>query len=830
MPRGTASGKRQQGASGNSSKNDNGVSRQANLLNPSATASAASSSQSSLNLSLNGSANGSTTPPVAANGRTNGHAATPNGNHNGFAKLAPADDMVPEHPRAHQLSRRASLGADSETSTSTDSFHSHHHVLNHANGSTAIEPRQIDVNASKYATDVHKDSGPLDFAATVLMALPLHDTLAILLILMHVSPLTLSVIYTVFTVLTFASPLTASSVVNIHLAELLDWHSTMPSLVTVLCVDILALLVFLFLWPSVQNAILDLAKPVIAATLGGDSHDPLEEVSRSAVSAAIRHPDPYFTLLGVHILMQGIVRYIREWYIRRERSSAAASAAPGDGTCTNIDDADNGVGDINYYKFDQLIIYQAKAEAERSGPPAAAPMGRAGEHQGGHGKEYELSHATSESACADATDIHNLGNAPFDREAGRIWISYVGCDEVSFDTSHFSDDFSDPPESSSPPPLTESSSAALDQSKPFYVRINNAHWLSTRIVHAQDNSAEETDDDATAAGTRWTGDIYGLRPMSKYVCEFVDTHTDAILFSTTVTTTRETRMAAVVNGAPTPQRRPHSPATTLRTSIAASDGKLAGERSRLKTLRKEWKAKINSLKKENEITDNSINTAGGTDDRFRQKIRQQETQKSQADNETSELSAELKAFDDAPSDVVSRRKQVEGLWTEEKAVYEAAQKEFKSYSASVNSAVKAKEGDQQQLQTRRNKVANRVAKVDNELANIADANTRGLNEVERRKAERETWQRQVSAAEERLNSDFNSVQVDNSILQEEHATAMQTANSLYAQLYAATTAPAPVPTYDMADHQRHNLPRPTSIRLRPARGTLPQAKRPRRRV
>ena len=924
MPRGSASGKRQQGVSGNSTKHDNGLvapgkrasrnrnhahsdgkARSANLSTSSSTStSAASSSQSSLTLPSNGSANGSTTPPVAANGRTNGNAL-----HNGFAKLSPSDEMAIDN--RHHLARQGSFGTDSETSTSTDSFHSHHHNHNHHHhhptnasssssnnhhySASASEPRQIDVNASKYAVDVHKDSGPLDFAATVLMALPLHDTLAILLILMHVSPLTLSVIYTVFTVLTFASPLTASSVVNIHLAELLDWHSTMPSLVTVLCVDILALLVFLFLWPSVQNAILDLAKPVIAATLGGgstsrggqsrtvsacfafvisthifkntrshwarflrllppswrftpDPDDPLEEVSRTAVSAVIRHPDPYFTLLGVHILMQGIVRYIREWYIRRERSSAAATANAGDpeagkpavaaseSDAASVAGGGGGIG-VSHHAL------EAEPTPTTGGSSSTHSSTKRRRKQSAQVrlqqplwaalastkvvmvKEYELSHATSESACADATDIHNLGNAPFDRETGRIWISYVGCDEVSFDTSHFPDDFTE--SESMQPTYDAASSAAIDRSKPFYVRINNAHWPSARIVPAPDNT-DEVDDEAGAGGggsygTRWTGDIYGLRPMSKYVCEFVDTHTDEILFSTTVTTTREIRTtaaataaaAAVVNGGVLPnggQRRPHSPATTLKTSIAASDAKLAAERAKLKTLRKEWKAKVNSLKKDNESTDHSINSAGGTDDRYRQKIRQQETQKAQADKEASELDTELKAFDDEPGDVVSRRKQVEKGWTAEKSVFETAQKEFKAYSSSVNSAVKGKEGDKQQLQTRRNKIANRVAKVDNELANIADANKRGLNEVERRRQEREAWQKQVSAAEEKLNGDFNSVQMDNSMLQDEHATAMQQAHALYTQIYASTNAPV----YELAAaaqverHHSATLPSPTT--------------------
>ncbi len=125
-------------------------------------------------------------------------------------------------------------------------------------------------------------------------------------------------------------------------------------------------------------------------------------------------------------------------------------------------------------------------------------------------KEYELSHAASESAGSNATDIHNLGNAPFNTQPEQVWICYIGCDEVCFNTSHFPDDESEP---------YEGAPAGIDTTKPFYVRINNAIWQPTRITPIEDG------DENARQGTCWTGDIYGLTPLSTYDCQFVSTRT-----------------------------------------------------------------------------------------------------------------------------------------------------------------------------------------------------------------------------------------------------------------------------------------------------------------
>ncbi|KAK2038402.1 ubiquitination network signaling protein [Colletotrichum somersetense] len=782
---------------------------------------------------------------------------SPNGKLKNPAPAAAHDTMPPEHHHHHRngaaaapAARRPSLGACSETSSS-DSLSS-----GLPNGVVDASHRQIDVNATKNA-DVHRDpGGPVEFAATVLRALPLYDTLAILILLMQVPPVALSGIYMVFTFLTFVPPVTTSSGMNINLAEIFDYNSTMPSLVTVLCMDVFILLVWLFLWPTMQLAILDFAKPVIAATLGGGSNT-REGASRSVTtcfflvigshllrgsrfhwSRAAKFlpanwrfsPDPDdplepFTrgfdkrgphgwiksVLAIHILTQGIVRYIREWYLRREKGSASAQSItdPEAGKSYPTDTA----ADTGFATPDSDTTFQQNATASntkkkrkqstqvRLQQPLWAALASTKIVMV---KEYELSHATSESAGSNATDIHNLGNAPFDSQAEQIWISYIGHDEVCFNTSHFPDSPTSAAAAAAPNGHV-SRPAGVDTSKPFYVRVNNAFWQPTRIFRIQDDEQDEQ-----PGHHRWCGDIYGLRPLSKYVCEFVDTRTNRVIFSTSIRTSfaqNKDQEGSVNPPVSTPQSlRPDSPATTLKSTINANNERLAEEKSRLKTLRKEWKNKISSLKKENERLDNVIQSAGGNDDKHRQKIIQQENTKAQSEKEIAQLEADLKAFETAPEGFYERKKQTEKEWSAEKAIFDAASKEFKEHKASIAKAVKAKEDEQAGLQTKRNKIAARIAKVDNELGRITDANNRGLDEAERRRQARGAWQAETATIENNFRGSIADIKAANALKQEQVNALLQQLQAYHEHMnYAtATTMPFDIPEQQQQQQQHHH--------------------------
>lgn len=778
MPRAPGSGKRQQGAaSQRDTRHENGLVGPAKRI-------AGKKSQGQLDgpvRSVDAASAGSAGPSSSL--LTASVASTASTSSDSRSSINTSDDL-----------RRGSLGNSSVTS-SVESCNSA--MASNVNG-VGVDGghRQIDVNALKNA-DVHRDSGPFELATTVLRSLPMQDTLAILIILMHVPSLSLSIIYTIFTFLTFVPPVTTSSGMNINLAEIFDGNSTMPSLVTVVCMDFFFLLIWLFLWPPIQDAILDFAKPVIAITLGGGTSS-RDGTSRGLTTCFTwvlihhllrgtrahwgrvvhhipehwrlpvifsEHLDPPAALhdkrsaygwvrsvLAIHILTQGIVRYVREWYIKREKVNASSgvsdpeAAKPPSVAGDTANDGGFGTPDTetSFPPVTQTSTTKKKRKQStqvRLQQPLWAALAST---KIVVVKEYELSHATSETAGSDATDIHNLGNAPFVTQPGQIWISYIGSDEVCFNTSYFP---SIDNEASQSPQTNEHApkSTGTVNAKPFFVRVNNAYWQPTRIFAVEDAS----DDDEPQEGTRYTGDIYGLRPASKYVCEFVDTQTEEVLFTTSIRTVQETlREVDGVTALPNGQRslRPDSPATTLKTSIAAAEAKLADEKSKLKSLRKDLKTRINALKKDNELTDNQLATAGNHDEKYKQKIRQQETQKAQAERDAEQLTDQLRNFDTAP-ELQDRKKKVERAYQAEKKVFDGAQKSFKEYKAKLEKEVKAKEVEMSNLNTRRNKIATRIAKVENELANITDANNRGLDEAERRNQERASWQEHVSGIE-----------------------------------------------------------------------------------
>ncbi|TQV95534.1 hypothetical protein V2A60_000724 [Cordyceps javanica] len=810
MPRASGSGKRQSGGGHRDSKHDNGpvASGKRGSARKSQSALAAPSPKP-----LENGAAVSATPSPLHNGHANGAAPSP-----AHVDASASSTRVADDKTALDAARRPSLGTESESSSDLLFHNAATHVPNgSANGAPldGAHHRQIDVNTLKN-TDVHRDQGILDMASTVLRALPMQDTLAILIILMHVPTVSLLVIYGIFACITFVPPVRTNSGMNLNLAEMFDGNSTTPSLVTVACMDFFFLLIWLFLWAPIQDAVLDLAKPVIAITLGGATrNDPSfrgirtgftwvflyhiirgtqsqwghlvpnmpdawkkvlsEETPIGYYSKLYDNSSPYAwirSVLAIHILTQSLVRFIREWYLRREKGGPNPSN-PSEPEFTKqhgpqlaLPDATNDVG-ANSNDPDAALSTPTLPPPLPSPPPPPTPtpqLSTAKKRRKQSAqvrlkqplwaalastkivvvKEYELTHAPSESAGANATDIHNLGNATFYRQPRQIWITYVGSDEVCFNTSYFAHaEFDSSLASSSGPSLdSPSRPPGIDTSKPFYVKVNNALWQPTRL-----HAVKEPDDEEPSEASCWTGDIYGLRPASKYVCEFVDSRTDKVILTANIRTIKEVLRSGdgsspLVSDGPQ-SLRPDSPVTTLKTSIEAAQEKLSHEKTRLKNLRKDCKIRINALKKENEATDNQLATAGSSDEKHRQKIRQQETQRTQAERETEQLADAVKRYDSSP-ELAENKKKVERTFATEKKTFEAAQKEFLKHRSELESEVKAKEVERSNLNTRRNKIATRIAKVDNELVNLTDANSRGLNEAERRKQERDAHLRKVA--------------------------------------------------------------------------------------
>lgn len=730
------------------------------------------------NTNYNTATANASTPPIAP-------ASFPATNVNGYSKQSV--DM-PVEPL-----RRGSVGDCSEASSSES--------IGLLNADQEEQHRRIDVNATKNS-NVHRDTGPFDFALTVLRSCPLQDTIAILIILMQIPPIALSAIYMLFTLLTFV---TTNS--GLSLSDVFEWNLGAPSVATVVCVDGIVLLIWLFLWGPIQHVILDLAQMVIALGLGGGSSsrdggslkNSLICLSMILLSHVLRHTkmkyspvgyllgssrfmtpdldDPLESLesirgydkmqqgwtnwirsiLAIHILTQGLVKYIRDWYLRRERRDTLAQSIDPEAGKPYAGEAstDNGFStpDSDAASLQPQSALNTKKKRKQSAQirnrqPLWAAIAST---KIVVVKEYELTHSAVDSAGSNATDIHNLGNAPFNSEADQIWVSYVGCDEVCFNTSHF------PNFVVASGSLENSNSSRLDVSKPFYVRVNHAVWQPTRITAVQDPQREGSQ------GTTWSGDIYGLTPLSNYECEFVSTISHQVLFSTSVRTTRAKTAdidAAVAKASGQSSLRPDSPTTTLKTSIAASEAKLAEEKARQKSLRKEWHRKANALKKENEKLSAAVQSAGAGDDKLRQKIQQNTTQQKQAEQALITLSVELKAMDVIPESLKSAWKAKQATYASEKCKYDQANAEFKSFKASVDCQVKALVDEKVALDAKRNKINSRIIKVDGEHARIADANARGLDEAERRRQDRAAWEAHQSQTANDLAERVNSLETE----------------------------------------------------------------------
>jgi hypothetical protein len=720
-----------------------------------------------------------------SNGHLNGHAkssesqpstpplpATPPPATNGHVRQLPADNITDKPPASRV--RSASLSAYSEETSSSESFNMPTIAVHNENH------RRIDVNAAKNPA-VHRDVGPLSLALTVLRSCPLYDTIAILIVLLQIPPTFLSIIHILFATLTFVPPSTSTSS-GISFSDIFEGTLGTPSLATIVFVDIAVLLVWLFLWSPLQDIALDLAQTVIALTLGGgtsgkeagmnnvlvcfgiigfshlvrngnvkqsglralissstngilgspDPDDPLEPMSQSITKKGahgwIR------SILAIHILTQGVVRYIRDWYVRREKRDISTSLLDPEAGKVQTDansDTPTQTPENESSNLPTSSINTKKKKKQSAQVRIRQPLWAAlASTKIVMVKEYETSHTAAESAGTNATDINNLGNAPFNTEADRIWITYVGSDEVFFASSYFPTHI--PQENGEE--RHGSDSPEIDKSKPFFVRVNKTFWRPTKMYTTTDP------DQPAGQDTRWSGEVFGLAPMSSYECDFVSTVDGTIIFSTSVRTVAPQVDVAAngLNPGPVVTGRPGSPTTTLKTSIASSEVKLAEERNRQKRERKDQRAKLSSIRKELEKLVSGIATSGGNDDRQRQKVQQHHLHMKQADEAIVALDCQIEALSSLPTDAETREMAAaKSQYQSQKDIHKKARKEYNTVQDQAREELHILTNDVANLESKRERMQFRISKLTSEYERITDANARGLDEAQRKFTEQQ---------------------------------------------------------------------------------------------
>lgn len=680
----------------------------------------------------------------------------------------------------------------------------------------------------------------LTVATTILSSCPLRDVLAILIILLQLPPTVLTVVQFLFATLTFVppqagTPLSALSAFP-SFTDIFQGSGGTPSLFTIVFADALILVLWLVLWVPVQNFFLDLAQAVIAIALGGAAAGknattnsificfviilsnhlfrfrPLRQhilhfvytgLARGGLEFLSSPPSmPTFqesfstphgwsrSLLGIHILAQGVVRIIRRSLSRREAAQSLPTGKKTDPEAgVHLQRASTATIDSN-----AEVPGSSSTDGRPPGPSPAththkdkASSSRRKRKQATHVrsqqpfwaalastkvtvlKEMESSRAANDAGEANAKDANHIGNAVWRSEDDRVWISEVGHSDISFRVSLCGNgDYDDVQEQAG------SIGSGIDKSKPFYVRVNGADWSSTRIR----STLPEGYPGEEVTGT-FVGEIFGLTGLSNYLCEFVRTKDGEVFHSTSLITSpspvteqgefvhdtngtlesyKGTAIASVTSPPPHQTLRPSSPTTTLKNSIAAADQQLQEQRNRLKRNKKDHKAALTAIKKEVDTLGTRLANAGGNDERQRQRVMQFTQNIRQAEDAAADIAVKISSMGDLPTEEVEEAAAKKREWKQERERKEAVSTELDNVKAEIERQVRSVESDITSATQKRERLQQRQMKLNDQHDRLVTANREGYTAKQRKEQERLALQQERTQVEAQYRNNINSLE------------------------------------------------------------------------
>ncbi|KAH4190758.1 hypothetical protein HBI56_202810 [Parastagonospora nodorum] len=673
--------------------------------------------------------------------------------------------------------------------------------------------RRLDGNASKSVSMASILSVP----ATILTSCPLRDVLAILIILLQLPPTVLTVVQFLFATLTFVppqagTPLSALSAFP-SFTDIFQGSGGTPSLFTTIFADALILVVWLILWVPVQNFFLDLAQAVIAIALGGAAAGkngttnsificfiiilsnhlfrfrPLRQhivhfvwtgLSRGGLEFLTSPPSSPTTLesfssphgwlrsiLGIHILAQGVVRIIRRSLSRRDAAPTLPTGKKTDPEAGVLQRANSTTLDPN-----ADVPNSSSTDGRPPGPSPAAhsktdktSSTRRKRKQATHVrsqqpfwaalastkvtvlKEMESSRAANDADEANAKDANHIGNAVWRSEDDRVWVSEVGYSDISFRVNLFTGiEFQEQDEED----LTTGS--GIDKSKPFYIRVNGADWSSTRI--RQSTSLGYQGQEGTGF---WVGEIFGLTALSNYYCEFVRTVDNEVFYSASLITSAGpvAELASVASPPAHQTLRPSSPTTTLKNSIAAADQQLQEQRNRLKRAKKDHKTAIGTIRKEVDSLSNRLANAGGSDERQRQRVLQFTQNIRQAEDAAADFSLQADNLGEIPEEEVQEAAAKKAAWKKERDNKNAIASEFDNVKAEIERQIQSVETDIAGTLRQRERLQQRQTRLNEQHDRLVTANAEGFTAKQRKEQERTALRQQRAEIENQYRSNIN---------------------------------------------------------------------------
>ena len=445
-------------------------------------------------------------------------------------------------------------------------------------------------------TSVKHRDGTLNLPMTIIRSCPLADTLTILIILLSIPSTMLTLINTLFAMLTFMPPTGSLFSLPNTINDIFQGSGGTPSLATIIITDLIGLLVWLVAWSPVQGLAIEYTQAVVAATLGGSKKNKTTGYDSTLLCMAIvtaRHlfsrdwmpirilgfdwravlsKIPYITesrpsfisisnddlfttnwrgtwgwfriLIALHILIQGLVHVARRWYQKREyfqptpigkKSDPEAASnnmmRPGPNPLADASASSTNTPSPAATSKSTLPIVKDTREKATSGKRKRKQAAQVRCQQPLWAsfaatkvtimREVEQTSSLAEFNDTNATDPSDLGNACFNATGDQLWISEVHPDRFAFKTT-YSIAYNKHDGSS----MSEADTG-IDRSKPFYVRVNDTDWTSTKIARCEN---------AMEGQNIWSGIVFGLAPSSSYRCCVVSSEGDSVFSTMTVTT------------------------------------------------------------------------------------------------------------------------------------------------------------------------------------------------------------------------------------------------------------------------------------------------------
>lgn len=717
----------------------------------------------------------------------------------------------------------------------------------------------------------------LSTISTILSYYPLRDAISILILLLSLPSTLVLVIQTLFASLTFVPPTASISLSTLpNVKEMFNSPNLgYPALATILIVDLLFFLCWLPVWKPVQAVFLDLSQAVIAVSLSGaaaSTDGPTYSIATTTVIVCIVHvlrykaihltaldylrsvihkmdvgiqlDVPSFatsfasippvgrgwlytvtrTILGIHIVSQGVTTCIRRSLVKANEQSAhipaisksdpeaaagseatakpntvLAEAAQHAATGQSTDGRPPGPSPARDGKTRESVTKKKRKQANqvRSQQPLWAAIAST---KVTFIKEMEQRDAADDARDAARlnTNTTNMTTSNTISTTNHIWICEVRDSEI-----FFSVELSAAAAMENADGLEDGTNvhAGIDKSKPFYVRINGAVWRSTRI-----NASASEDTSTNIAGDRYEGEIFGLAPLSSYHCEVVGIGSQNVLCAVSIVTqpTPTAEQAVSASSQPAHQTlRPASPITTLKQSIMTAENKLSETRNRTRKVRKDQRAAHADIKREINMLKAKLDASGGNDDKQEKRITQITQHKTQAEEAAAELKIQIDAMGEIPETDAVQSEAKRSKWQSAANAKRAADKDIENAKAEAERELNALKSDITQTESKREKLAARLTQRHQELDKLMSRQQADMTAKQKREFDRAQMSQRREQEETELRSHIAAFESEAEVFQRKSHDAYQQMAALQSW---TSSAPPPYPGYSSPPTPDNALP------------------------